>query len=605
MNRRMLVWAATLAVAGAGTCGAVETRLQGSAGARLAACIERQVKRADVASFAAAFKTPQDGNGWQTEFWGKYMHYAPRFMAGDAAFRDRLAASVREVLSAQEPDGYLGNYRPALRGCAGGWDVWGQKYTLLGILFWYEATGDEAVLKGAVRLGDWLLGHYGRGGRPLRRTGCWAGLASGSVLEAVVRLYEVTKERRFLDFARAIVDDFEEPSDSLKLVSEGFAGVDVVNRAPWLVPAVDTVNRTGKAYEMMSCYQGLYEFARVADDRRCFDAVQGTANSILKTEVTIAGGASACENWYRGAVNQTLCVNAPQETCVLTTWMRLAATMLDVSYERKWADALEQTFFNAYLGALLPDGSEFAMYSPLAGVRSRGVRQCKMSTNCCNANGPRGFLAYVDAFVKVDDGFTTVNFYSPSRAGDFTVTGDYPFGNAVTVAYGGAAHEFLLRLRCPAWCPEMAVSVNGARIEVPEVNGYLQLRRAWKSGDRVDLVLAMPCRAHVLGDKVAFTRGPLTLARDSRAGAPFVPLAFAGHPEGEYVVDPTKDVPCQAVAAPEGVAAAFELTVGGKTIVLYDYASAGNTFDIRSAYETWLPQQIYLHARDFRIWTRP
>ena len=92
-------------------------------------------------------------------------------------------------------------------------------------------------------------------------------------------------------------------------------------------------------------------------------------------------------------------------TCVTTTWMRFCEKLLDLTGDTKWADQLERTFYNAYLGAMKADGSEFAGYTPLSGCRYHGQHHCYMHTDCCTANGPRGFLCFLkELFRTKDDG---------------------------------------------------------------------------------------------------------------------------------------------------------------------------------------------------------
>jgi hypothetical protein len=82
-------------------------------------------------------------------------------------------------------------------------------------------------------------------------------------------------------------------------------------------------------------------------------------------------------------------------------------------------------------------------------------------------------------------------------------------------------------------------------------------------------------------DAVALVRGPLVLARDARldGGDLFEPLPAGFDPE-----DPPALVP---VVAPEGIVWAFE-TRDGPDLRLCDFASAGNTWDERSRFNTWL-----------------
>ena len=66
------VVAALAALAG----GAGEVRLRGPEGARLDACIERNVAKTDPLYLAECFSRRNESRLWQSEFWGKYMHSA-------------------------------------------------------------------------------------------------------------------------------------------------------------------------------------------------------------------------------------------------------------------------------------------------------------------------------------------------------------------------------------------------------------------------------------------------------------------------------------------------------------------------------------------------
>ena len=83
--------------------------------------------------------------------------------------------------------------------------------------------------------------------------------------------------------------------------------------------------------------------------------------------------------------------------------------LLEVTDDPKWADQLERTFYNAYLGAMKPDGSEFAGYTPLTGSRYHGQHHCFMHTDCCTSNGPRGFLCFLKELFRTD-GKTATTF---------------------------------------------------------------------------------------------------------------------------------------------------------------------------------------------------
>ena len=355
---------------------------------------ERHLVATDAESLARYFEQHDETWQWQTEFWGKYMHSAAPLAKRYP--NERLDRHIREsakiVMDAQLPNGYIGNYRPELR-AREWWDVWGMKYTLLGLLYYYDYSKDPRGLESAVRLGDYLISQVGPGGRRrIVTTGQYGGLASGSLLEPVVWLYRETKEPRFLAFAEEIVRSITRDADGPQLIAKALAGVPVAERSEWL-----PIKHNGtKAYEMMSCYQGLLDYWEVTGktDASIPEAAIKTAEDIWAHEINAIGGACSDEHWYNGRDKDTRAYRNQNETCVTTTWLRLLQKLYAVTGDAKWLVMFEKTFYNVYLAALSPDGRSFASYPPINGKREfqrKQLKNCK--TNCCNANGMRGFVA--------------------------------------------------------------------------------------------------------------------------------------------------------------------------------------------------------------------
>lgn len=126
MRKRRLV-AFAVFVAAVQIAVAQDVRLKGYLGERLDAMVRRHVCETDVDYITAPFleKTETSG-GWQTEFWGKWMHSAVPYLerTGSERLRTSVERGIDRILSSQEPCGYIGNYPDELR-CGEGWDVWG------------------------------------------------------------------------------------------------------------------------------------------------------------------------------------------------------------------------------------------------------------------------------------------------------------------------------------------------------------------------------------------------------------------------------------------------------------------------------------------------
>ena len=616
MNMQGIVALGLVTVAAVGKVGA-DVKLTGPFGERLNKMIVNHVTATDTKLLTDVFHESTKETWWQTEFWGKYMHAAVPLWkySGSAALKEKIDSGVANLLAAQEPGGYIGNYLEKDR-YNRGWDIWGTKYTLMGLLHYYDGTGDKKALEAAKRLCDYLIGEVGPNGKrgvPLRFTGNYGGLPSGSVLEPVMWLYNRTKEQRYLDFATYVVSELCDYEDGPQLVK--LADVPVADRRYGKVaacrkwhPEVDLT----KAYEFMSCYQGLIEYFEVTGRREYLEAAVKSAESIVATEVNLAGGAAAGEHWFRGADQQYRHISWQQETCVITTWMRLCEKLLAVTGDPKWADQLEKTFYNIYLGAMTREADAFAAYTPLMGDRSHGHHHCRMHTDCCNANGPRGYLTVMNRFLTAKGDAATLNFYmsgsAKAKLGDggevkFHLYTLYPKANTAEIWYRSReTRTFTLRLRIPAYSAKTVVKVNGKTVgDAVAAGGYCELRREWHETDKVEIVFDMPVVMHRLHDYVAFTRGPVCLARDTRFGDGALDeeiradkVTDADLAGARLVRPPTTDMfMAVAITLPSGYHTENpDSGVFPQAIHFTDYASAGNTWQPTDRYRVWLPELI-------------
>jgi uncharacterized protein len=544
-------------------------RLGGYLGQKIDLAIRNRIFAQSSEKLVEPFRHRDEKSCWQTEFWGKWMLSAASASQYTGEQQDRLRDSVHQLLTTQSADGYIGNYSSNKHLDA--WDIWGRKYTLLGLL----ATGDAAALAGAQRLADHLLSEMEH--IDIVKTGLYRGMPSSSILEPIVLLYRRTGDERYFGFAERIVSRWSS-SAGPQLIEKALAQVPVGDRFPrpkkWF-----SWDNGEKAYEMMSCYAGLLELYRETGTEAYLTAARNAAISIRDTEVNVAGSGSAEECWYGGAARQTQPAHNAMETCAAVSWMHLCAHLLRLTADPKWADEIEKTACNALLGALTPDGSSFAKYNSLEGTRALGESQCGMDLNCCVANGPRGLMLLPAVAMMTGPHGPVVNLYSPGRysasACDLEIKTAYPFEAAVDITVTPKQTDaFSLGLRIPAWSEQTTLAVNGSPVRDVQPGTYLELERRWKPGDRVRLQLDLQGRVLRSGQFTALARGPLVLARDLRLGQ-------------ATIDDPAPlQLPLKNIAPPEGIAAAFATP---DDIRLCDYASAGNTWDANSRYRVWLP----------------
>ncbi len=574
----------------------------GRIGNQMRLCWDHRVRRQPLDPLIRPFREALDGSeGFRCEFWGKWFTSAVLGHAIEPTEQTRawLSDAVIAILETQQPDGYIGSYLPDSR--LGTWDVWGRKYVLLGLLAWYDLTHDPRALAAAARALDSLIADFDNRQADVNRLGWpdWKGLPPSSVLEPVALLAQRTGEARYRVFAERLVSQWSQP-DGLRLIERALEGA----------PAA----RIGapKAYEQMSCVEGLCEMHRLTGQPRYLDAALAIARSIEETEIMLVGSGCNHELWCNGVVYQTEMLEQPIETCVTVTWMKLCLQLLQLTGDSRWADLMETTLYNALPAAMTPDGSWWSYYSPLQGERVPSHMQYPdTGLSCCVANGPRGMLLPPQWAVMRTDAGLAVNLFAPLSAQaelpdgarvELTITTDYPQDGLVSIVIQSAQPvAFTLDVRIPGWCAAVSLDVNGQAQSV-QPGTYASLHRTWRSGDTVTLRCAMTARAVSIhgGSQLAVVRGPVVLALDNRFNQPAdKAVRLLCNEDGTVELTP--------VSPPDGVWMLFEAPFEVRPshvfnhhtlpLRLCDYASAGNGWSADSLYRVWLPQPLFLrHA---------
>ena len=455
-----------------------------------------------------------------------------------------------------------------------------------------------------------------------------------SILEPVVRLYNITGDKKYLDFATHIVNcGGSEFFDIFKAAYED-------KFYPYQYPST-------KAYEMTSCFEGLLEYYRIVGDEKHKTAIINFANKILENDFTVIGCCGCTHELFdHSTVRQanTNNVKIMQETCVTVTLMKFFYQVHLITGAPKYADAFEISFYNAYLGAINtekvieptimqehPDWHieplPFDSYSPLtAGTRGNGVGGLKlMSDNhyygCCACIGAAGIgLVPKMQLLSTNDGFT-LNMFINGEANSKTPSGKditfktdtkYPAKGKVTITLNCESENFKLYIRNPYWSKNTTVSVNGNPVNVTE--GYIEISRDWNNGDVIEINLDMRTEAiypipygtqitmtkviwgqnyivpyydeedPMAKNHIALRRGPVMFAQDNRLGYSVDdPIEVKVNADGYVdIKEDSGNVPYEYI-----VKAEIPLT-DGRYITVTDYSSAGKLWTEESKMAVWM-----------------
>lgn len=589
--------------------------------------------------------TPDDEDaGWRGEFWGKMMRGAcfVYSYSKDEALFNVLKSTVADLVDSQDEHGRISTY--SVEREYDGWDLWSRKYVLLGMQYFVEICPDQdfnaKVIDSMKKQVDYLTKRIGwqNEGKLLitRLTRHWRGLNSSSILEPIVRLYSLTNEQKYLDFADYIV---------------ACGGMDVENvfelayrdeLHPYQYPVT-------KAYEMTSCFVGLLEYYRIRKNERHLKAIVNFANRVLEDDFTVIGSAGCTHELFDHSTvrqaNPDRGDPRAQETCVTVTLMQFFYQLNLITGNSKYMDAFERSLYNGYLGAVNTNGAidttaakqypeltmvpmPFDSYSPLTpGIRGNGTGGLKPFRDgryygCCICIGSAGIGVAMKSAVLTSRSGVVVNLYENGVVNQPLVNGEfvrlkfdtkYPIdGNVKITVDTDAQYDFEILLRNPEWSENTKATVNGK--EITAEKGYIGICRKWQKGDIIELEFDMRARAiypipygsQVLMNKViwgancmiptfdrehpstknhiAIQRGALMLAQENRLGYSVDDAVSVKVNEDGYIdiiIPEEKTAPyaCELEAQIP--------TADGGYFTVTDYASAGKLWTDESKMAVW------------------
>ena len=449
----------------------------------------------------------------------KWLEAASWTLAGDEdpALERMVDAAISEVEDAQRPDGYLNTYFTFERSGERWTDFDLHEMYCAGHLFQAavahnRATGSTRLLDVATRFADHICDISGPGESKRKAVD-----GHEEIEMALVELFRVTGHRRYLDEAEFFVsargrgtlgDPYGRFDPSYSQDHEPFAEQDEV---------------VGHAVRAMYLYCGAADVYAENGDPALAGALERLWKNMTTRRMYVSGGiGSHHEGEAFGKDYELPNERAYTETCAAIGSVMWNWRMLALEGGARYADLIEHTLYNAVLPGVSLDGQHYFYQNPLADDGSHR-RLPWFGCACCPPNVARLLASLPGYFYGTSGDALWVHLYANSEAvlhleGQDPVhlrqSTRYPWDGAVGITVEGEG-EFSLMLRIPSWCAERAiVTVNRELSEVDLSPGsYLEIRRAWTSGDTVRLDLPMPVRLIESHPYVAENRGRVALMR--------------------------------------------------------------------------------------------
>ncbi|UEG52585.1 glycoside hydrolase family 127 protein [Mucilaginibacter daejeonensis] len=443
---------------------------------------------------------------------------------------------IQIIGQAQEPDGYLYTFRtinPAKPHPWVGEKRWQKEEELShelynsGHLFeaaaaHYTATGKRTLLNIALKNADLLVRDLGPGKEKI--------YPGHQVVEiGLVRLYRITKQKKYLDLAKHFLD----------IRGPGGTEYNQADKRP-----ADQHAAEGHAVRAAYMYTGMADVAALTGDKTYLTAIDDIWKDVIGHKLYLTGGIGATGNGEAfGANYQLPNMSAYAETCASIANVYWNNRMFLLHGDARYIDVLERTLYNGLLSGVSLSGDHFFYPNPLASM-GQHARSAWFSCACCISNMTR-FLPSVPGYVYAVSGNDLyVNLFMgnhstimlPATKVNISQTTDYPWQGTIKINVDpDKASAFALKVRIPGWAQgqpipgdlytyaasasrPVSLLVNGKPVPMPLqlTNGYATINKIWKKGDVVTLELPMEpqkvlANAQVKDDvgRFAIQRGPV------------------------------------------------------------------------------------------------
>lgn len=446
--------------------------------------------------------------------------------------------AIELVCAAQQEDGYLDTYYiingrdKTFSNLRDHHELYCFGHLTEGAVAYYEATGKDKLLLAVCRFADYIANYFGAEDEKCK------GYPGHEIAEmALVRLYSVTGNQKYLDLAKFFVDergkqpyyfDKEHPEGVIKGKEEELR----YHYHQAHLPVREQSEAVGHAVRAVYLYSGMADVARIYQDEELLSACKRLWDSITQEKMYVTGGIGGTHigeafSFPFDLPNDT----AYAETCASIGLVFFARRMLEIEANSKYADVMERALYNGILSGMALDGKSFFYVNPLEVYPTacqkderkfhvKSVRQKWFGCACCPPNIAR-LLSSIGSYAYTENEATLfVHLYMGGQIYKMvenqkvliTVESCMPWEGKIRICVEHAPKGFLLAARIPEWCGSYSISKKVQKLE----NGYAYIGGEWADKEEIELnfdmeakLLFSDARVRENAGKVAIARGPI------------------------------------------------------------------------------------------------
>lgn len=383
---------------------------------------------------------------------------------------------------------------------------------------YYKATGKDRFLKAMCKFADYI-------DRVFREEKSAGFVTPGhpEIELALVKLYDATGERRYLELSKFFIDEHgtgkDSPEKRLNFANELYNQDEM--------PLRERSTAEGHSVRALYLYCGMADIAARYNDSELLKACERVFDDMVNKKMYISGGLGSTHLGEAFSVpyylpNRT----AYAETCAAIAMALFCKRMQTLNVNSKYADAAERVIYNGFLSGVSMDGKAFFYENPLE-IDTK-FNNVSISTNtkerfpitqrlevfgcsCCPPNIVRFIPSIADLMYSFDDETIYVHQYMNSETEydniHITQTTDYPKDGKIII--NCIAPQKQIAIRIPSWCHDFKINAHYTMR-----NGYAYIAA---SGEKeIDILFDMPVvciksnkRVHENSGRIAVMRGPV------------------------------------------------------------------------------------------------
>lgn len=383
----------------------------------------------------------------------------------------------------------------------------------------FRATDKKNLLEIALKNADLVVNTFGNESNQI------GGVPGHQVIETgLIKLYEVTGDKKYLDQARYFLDKRGDPNNH-KLYGE---------YSQDHLPVTQQKEVVGHAVRAVYMYAGMTDIAALQNDSSYYKAVNTLWENMVNKKMYITGGiGSRHDNEGFGENYELPNLTAYNETCAAIGNIYWNHDMFKLTGKSKYFDIIERVLYNGLLSGLSLSGTQFFYPNPLESDGEYKFNQGALTrkdwfdVSCCPTNLMRMLPSVSELIYAKNEDTVFVNLYVGSEVNidlsDKSVRinqiTNYPWDNKIELeVLPEQPSTFVLKLRVPGWAvgrptpgnlyryverPERGVKVhiNDKILFKEPKDGYIVLDREWKKGDHLQIEFPMEVRKVIANDK--------------------------------------------------------------------------------------------------------